>query len=447
MMERALLRDFEQRVAADRVPSRFDTSRDLPVVRARRALFHETANRLPPLAVEFAAAEGGGATVAEIADCFVTSFERTIAVVAADVNDGRWARFFLGAVDARLKVVSQLAPVLRNVAHPEVTLVHRAMLYRCLAATWLDEWVARPLGLSGLSYALHLYTETHMAWLGAAVRHNVVEDGDWLRPAARARLASYYPLPNRVVCFEELPDMAALLMRWNVMGTPQQNKKKRRCIQRDLAHLFLAKQLPQICHVRHIVALLRKKAASTPEVATLFRMLIRIGLCGNYESVTWRAPLALRLRIHLAFAEDVIGGPGSVPVTTAAELFDWGEANKQHKQAVLFLLQEHFINVCEAEGVLDTMLSESRIKWCDFKRTVRHTTRRLRQELARQAERNEDFFAPLRWEGGDSAFTSIMQAGHTLMLATTWKNVKGRPGFVIAKKMVRSLPRYYSCTT
>lgn len=231
MLERALLRDFEASVQADRVPSRFDTSRDLPVVRARRALYHETANRLPRLAVEFAAAEGGGATVAEIADCFVTSFERSIAVVAADVNNGRWARFFLRAVDSRLKIMGQLAPVLRNVAHPEVTLVHRAMLYRCLAATWLDEWVARPLALSGLSYALHLYTETHMAWLGAAVRHNVVEDGDWLRPAARARLASYYPLPNRAVCFEELPDMAALLMRWNVMGTPQQNKKKRRCIQ------------------------------------------------------------------------------------------------------------------------------------------------------------------------------------------------------------------------
>lgn len=59
-----------------------------------------------------------------------------------------------------------------------------------------------------------------------------------------------------------------------------------------------------------------------------------------------------------------------------------------------------------------------------------------------QAEKNEDFFAPLRWEGADSAFTSIMQAGHTLMLATTWKNVKGRPGFVIAKKMVRSF--FYS---
>lgn len=79
-------------------------------------------------------------------------------------------------------------------------------------------------------------------------------------------------------------------------------------------------------------------------------------------------------------------------------------------------------------------LFSARLKWLDFKRSVRHTNAQLRRALDAQLSASADFWVPLQW--GDARITRLIHEGHKLSLDTCQHNYKGRAGFIIQKKMV-----------
>lgn len=79
-------------------------------------------------------------------------------------------------------------------------------------------------------------------------------------------------------------------------------------------------------------------------------------------------------------------------------------------------------------------LFSTRLKWLDFKRSVRYTTAQLRRALNAQLAASADFWIPLHW--GDPHIAKLVHDGHKLSLDTCQHNYKGRAQFIIQKKMV-----------
>jgi hypothetical protein len=312
--------------------------------------------------------------------------------------------------------------------------LYRAVLARLVAAHAAERWLAHT---DGERYATHLFADTHLDWLATAVRYGeVLDDAFWLSHDGHV-LTRTWPLPNRVRCIEELPNLAPHLLHANLFMEPggtaasESAVKATGSLMQDLAHALLKKALPNICHVRHVVTMLERATEAHAMIGDLVLLILHVVLAGNLPRTHQRASLALRLRLQLAFVPDPVAN--RAPVTTVANVWAWASLDKLHKQALLSLVQEHFAYVCEGEGVVDEVLA-SRIKWRDFKSTVRFTNGRLREELDR-CMREDGFWAPFPWITG-GPFAEIMTEGHTLGLSTCFKNFKGRMGAVVSKKMV-----------
>jgi hypothetical protein len=324
-------------------------------------------------------------------------------------------------------------PAILPLPEPRSTL-YRAVLARLLAAHLAEQWLART---DGERYATHLFADTHLDWLATAVRYGqALDDAFWLDYEGYV-LTRTWPLPNRVRCVEELPNLAPHLLHANLFMEPggtaaaDSAVKATGSLKQDLAHALIKKALPNICHVRHVVSMLESAADAHPIIGDLVLLIVHVVLAGNVPRAHQRANLALRLRLQLAFVPDPVADRAHV--TTAREVWTWAAIDKLHKQALLSLVQEHFAYVCEQEAVVDELLS-TRIKWRDFKSTVRYTNGRLRRELERSIREN-GFWAPFPWIKA-GPFAEIMTEGHTLGLSTCFKNFKGRAGAVLSKKMV-----------
>ncbi len=73
--------------------------------------------------------------------------------------------------------------------------------------------------------------------------------------------------------------------------------------------------------------------------------------------------------------------------------------------------------------MLDEILS-LRVKWRDFKRSVRYTNAQLRQAFDEQLRESGDFWTRFRWD--DPRVVKIVHDGHKLSLDTCQKNFKAR---------------------
>lgn len=315
-----------------------------------------------------------------------------------------------------------------------VATITARLLVAAAAAAWLD--LPSVAAQQHMRYVADLFMDTHVDWLAAAIMTEHADDDYWIGSAeGRALLTRVYPLPARVVCAEELPHLGHLLARSvelrNALGDTSKSKRVKDLIS-TIEHCLLRKQHNAICHSRHIAKGLRTGAAAYPVVGALLCQILHAVLAGNLPNIVGRRPaLALRVRLALAFGPQWTSHGGGD--ATADAICTWADAAKVHNQALLGLLQEHFAHVCESEGVVDVLFEQRSVRWADFKQARRDTNAKLRAAL--EAQVLHDFWAPLRW-ATHVPIARIVMEGHDQFLSSHAKNAKGRPGVVIAKKMV-----------
>jgi hypothetical protein len=357
-----------------------------------------------------------------LAELYLKSFEAAFATVYSVIEDlpiAETALSFLPPVRAR-----------------EQEYVHITMRRRiALALAILDQYADDDRA----HYQGQLFVDTHLDWLAAAMRYGELDDDFWLRDR---HLTTVYPLPNRVRCADELPNLAPLLLHADLFMESSKTKQAKSAHE-DIARILAAKAKPAICHVRHVASVLKQATQRHTMVGELLLLIVHTVLAGAFPHIPARPSLRLRLRLHLAFVGDPVGQRSGA--LTIEAFWVWADA---HKEALLKLIQvrpggcsivypwciqEHFIYWCEQEGPVDDLFS-TRLKWLDFKRSVRHTNAQIRRALDAQLSASADFWVPLQWD--EPHIAKLIHEGHKLSLDTCQHNYKGRAGFIIQKKMV-----------
>lgn len=343
----------------------------------------------------------------------------------------------------------------------------RAALWRVIAADFFIQCVlplapsyARTTG----TYEAYKFADTHLPLLAAAVTYGRDDDAFFYANGG-AILTAVYPSAHAVLCAEELPDLSALLPEADLQFD-NGRQKKLKSLERALAHLFLNKQMPQKCHVRHIRDKIAGYAQEHPEIETLMWLVVRVSLLGNYPGKHQRTHFTARLRMQLAFADDPVGA--RPPSTTTASLFAFIDS---HRFTILFLMRAFFVYTCEADHTMDVMLSLN-ATWTDYKKAIQHTNDAIRSELSAQARTN--FFAPTRWHDLEESMPSKHKKGggpppppppvadaehnvssssnrvvtaHAWCLSMSEKNQKGPAEILILRKMIpieRELLAYHT---
>lgn len=319
------------------------------------------------------------------------------------------------------------------------TLVWTACCLRYLVALGFERWILpsyQPCG-GRFGYWATLFRDTHLdlfvhAALVAERGVHVSDDRFWLS----GPLTEKYPLPHRVLCGDELPDLASHLIYSDLAyDTGKQNKKK--TLMRVLVHLFMSKPRNQICHIRHLSKTILASMDEYVEVPALYRLVILTTLLGNFPESTRRPGLAARIRFMCSLSKTA---------TSDEALRTW---TVQRKYTVMFLLREWMFYSVESTGLVDGFLSRDK-KWRDFKIICRQTTGDIRAELAAQVGAGEDGFrAPLVWDGLEKVATrggggggaaaaaaTLVKPRHAAALNTCRKLRKGDSREIILKKMV-----------
>jgi len=216
----------------------------------------------------------------------------------------------------------------------------------------------------------------------------VTDRSHWFAHKGRA-LSAVYPLPHRVLCAEELPDLVPALAHANLLYDAGKTKKARPVLMRDVAHLFIGKVMNQICHKRHWTQTLYELMYTHDAIAQLVPLVLRCALLGNFPGNAHTVRLGWAARIRLAM---------QLPVSAEATRERLGAFMRwidDHPFTLMFSLREWLVYTCETSVVHDRILGRH-FKWASFKATARLAMNNTRAELTRQAAAHGPA-APTRW--------------------------------------------------
>lgn len=297
-----------------------------------------------------------------------------------------------------------------------------------------------------VEYTASLFMDTHLSLLSAMHVFQRVDDSYWLSPEGeerRARISTFYPFPNNACCMEELPNFVSLLPFTDIGGDVKENKlpsapsatggrapqKIKTTLKRTLAHVFITKALPRKCNVRHVASVLSDAADCYPIVTPLFRLVLYTVLSGNMRGAYNYTNLSARIRLRVA-----------IDAMSDEELIRWADT---HKKLTIFILREHFIEMCEQDGVIEEVIHRvpgflesatlPRAKWIGYKSVVRTVMQRVREVISKSAVLERE----LQWDSKE--IENILSSGQLLSLAANMKNSKGRPSAIIGTKMTHEL--------
>lgn len=96
-------------------------------------------------------------------------------------------------------------------------------------------------------YQAWLWIDTHLDMLVAVASKGGSPTDEALYPL----LDACYPLPHRVLCAEELPDLGRYLVHVDFIMDSGKGKTQHPTLANELIHL-LCKLMNQICHIRHL---------------------------------------------------------------------------------------------------------------------------------------------------------------------------------------------------
>jgi len=190
-------------------------------------------------------------------------------------------------------------------------------------------------------YQAWLWIDTHLDLLVAVAEKGGTPTDEALYP----RLDACYPLPHRVLCAEELPDLGRYLVHVDFIMDSGKGKTQHPTLANELIHL-LCKLMNQICHIRHLgdtileYAALFKSPCRCPcvrymqhhrEIEQLVRLALKCSLLGNFPRCLVRLRLAARVRLAMQLTMEE-----PEPKALAA----WIE---RHPFTVMFALRELFL--------------------------------------------------------------------------------------------------------
>ena len=144
---------------------------------------------------------------------YLGSFEH--AIINAREDAGAWYQ--------TPPCIAQLPPILSVVDNAQAEVIHRAVLYRIALATLIVDDAAED---DRDRYAGQLFVDTHLDWLAATLRYDERDDRFWL---GEGHLSSVYPLPNRVRCAEEMPNLASPLLQADLLMEASKTKQAATC--------------------------------------------------------------------------------------------------------------------------------------------------------------------------------------------------------------------------
>jgi hypothetical protein len=212
---------------------------------------------------------------------------------------------------------------------PLVTATHyhvvRALLWRVTAAAML---------LPG-SYDAQLYVDTHLELLVRIVQRGgtpYCPDEEYWFAAEQGimPLAEFYPVPHRVLCAEEMPDLTPLLMDVDLFEDSDKKTEEAMSLREQVVHVFLSKLMNQICHKRHEAGTLVGYMKKRPEIEQMARLALECSLLGNFPAgVDVRLGLAARVKLVYSMA-----------ALTHERLAEWLLA---HPLTTMFAIREWFL--------------------------------------------------------------------------------------------------------
>ena len=240
-----------------------------------------------------------------------------------------------------------------------------------------------------IEYKATLWGDTHLDmiidWWMHAPSPPASPDADnafWFKDAMQ-RLGQVWPLPHRVLCADELPDLAPYLVHADLVYESGKVKCKTPPLARELVHLFLCKMMNQICHSRHLNDTIFTYMQSHIEIEQLVATVLKCSLLGNYPTSQTRMGWTARMRVSMQ-----LNPPPPLP-----EFMAWMD---KRPYLVMFALREWFLYTVEASHVTDKILS-LHMKWPDFKAISRHAMSEVRAALSAQAA--ADMTARTQWDG------------------------------------------------
>ncbi len=446
-----------------------DRLRRLPIVRLRQIHLLGDALRLereePEHCARLAAQVGGGANndkppngwiESMIRNCFLPllgGWEHALDAITSPTYVAAWRPLVL-----RLAVHSQawggLTPdwiAAATTTNNDAKLM-RCALWRVAVAHWIGHHLlpsrVYPRGVGGCTYQAQLFIDTHLAFFAAAYKYQRLDDGFFLQEQRWSRV---YPLPYRVCCAEELPDLCPYLIPADLAFDSGRGKKQHTQLQ-AVIHIFLCKMMNNICHIRHLHLAIKDSTRAFPIVRDLFVLVARTTLLGNTPEATSRLALPARIRVQVDFVRDPLAPPGEpLPADTIADrLVKW---TRERKYVSHFFLREFFIYTVRADVVVDRYL-ERRQEWREYKRVVSYANQLARDEMSRQCiedvcrerfewalldarDKGELKAAYLRLGGrAPSQSISASRNAHAHALSACQKISKGRVEHLLPKKMV-----------
>lgn len=432
--------------------------RRLPAVRLRREhLLGDALVTLSPRHVARVLGTTGPGLSRVVHECLwplLGGWEEALAATTSPEYVETWQSFILLQCADKTQAWAGLPPSWHEVARSSSGAhLLRTALWRIAAAQWIGACLLPSYvgAWRGAPYQAQLFIDTHLAFLAAVYTHGRLDDAFYLSDDDDddAKWSAIYPLPHRVCCAEELPDLTPYLIQADLAFDSGRGKKQRTQLQ-AIIHIFLCKMMNNICHKRHLHSAIEASTRTFPVVRDLFALVVRAMLLGNTPDATSRLALAARIRVQIEFVRDPLQPQATQPADTTGErMVAWAT---QRKYLSHFLLREFFVYTVQADGVVDRHLGRRR-EWREYKAVVRYANQQARDEVSRQCiadmarERIEwalldphdkrelhEVYVRLGCPAGVA--TSASRNAHALALSACQKISKGRVEHLLPKKMV-----------
>lgn len=230
-------------------------------------------------------------------------------------------------------------------------------------------------------YHTQLYIDTHLDLLRYIVFHSKYSDEELLdrfenpEDSIASPLDCFYPRDDRFFAAGDLFDISPCLDMGNAWNDI---RPKGDTILSAFVHCIVCKSQFHKCELRNFLRILKKYFTRFPALIDAYRLIIIVGLLGNYVHAQQRPGLLERMDVYWTFDQTRM---------TDSDFFEWIEGNKAIAE---YAGKEFYIHSVEATGCLDSIF-QSEETWENIKNNTKSamdTTRALmkRRKILLEAE-------------------------------------------------------------
>lgn len=253
---------------------------------------------------------------------------------------------------------------------PENHSILLALVYRLIVLHYLMDTSKR----TEIVFQLQLFIDTHLDLLRHMVFYNRYTDEELLDPFSNpeeltiSSFDCFYPRDDRFFCCTELFDITPCIdmgNAWNDIRPKGDN------VLSALIHLLVCKNQNQKCQSRNFLKILKVYFLRFPVLIDVFRLILLVGLLGNYPHAKQRPKVLERMDIYMSFDQTKM---------TDSDFFSWIEQNESLTQ---YTAKEFYIYSVEATWSLDQIFA-SEETWESIKENVKSAMDMARALLRRK---------------------------------------------------------------